>query len=222
MRTRRRMLAGLVIVVPLAVTLFVASLVYGFVERLIGPFVGQIFKLPLWHGFFDTRSRPISAIEFVLTILIIFLLLYTLGFVSSAILFRQLYVKGEKLLLRVPLIRSIYGITKQSLDLVMSSDRKAFKQMVLVEFPRQGIYALGFATGQTRLAGDSRPYTTVFMPTTPNPTSGFLLILPEEDVRMIDLSLEEGFKMLMSGGVIAPEEIPFKQQYPIRDKPPGE
>lgn len=206
-RVQRRILAGLVLIVPIAVTIAVAAFIYASIERLVGPLVDQFTRIPFLANLKDEEGHIRAELNVPLTLFLTFLLLYVAGFVSTTFVIRKLYGAGEQILLRIPFLKSIYGLTKQILDLVMSRDKGAFKQIVLVEYPKADSWAIGFVTGGTRLKGDPRPYVNLFVPTTPNPTSGFLLIVPREKVRTVNLSVEEGIKLIMSGGVISPAMI---------------
>lgn len=206
-RARARLLAGLVVVVPIAVTVFVASFAYGLLEQIVGPIVEGIYDLPIWKTLLGREVTPWPAFKLICTILIGFSLLYFFGFISTFILTRQLYALGERLLMKIPFVKSIYGLSKQAIDLVMHEDRNAFKQLVLVEYPRKGVYAMAFVTGETRLEPGGCECVNVFLPTTPNPTSGFMLILPREQVLVVNMTIEDGIKLIMSGGVITPAAI---------------
>jgi uncharacterized membrane protein len=116
---------------------------------------------------------------------------------------------SERMLDRMPFVRGIYATIKQVFETVLSHQSDAFRQVVLVEYPRRGIWALGFLTGET--LGEVQNLTkervlNIFLPTTPNPTSGFLLFVPEEDVIALEMTVEEGIKMVMSGGIVTPAD----------------
>ena len=116
---------------------------------------------------------------------------------------------GERLLGRLPVVRSLYGATKQIMETVMASQSDAFREVVLIEYPRRGIWAIGFVTGSTK--GEvqnmsSENLINVFVPTTPNPTSGFLLFFPREDTISLDMGVEEAVKMVVSGGIVTPDD----------------
>ena len=204
---RRRLLAGLLIIVPFGITLFVAATLFGFLEGLIQPFLKQVYTLPIWNEFFDENVQPQPIVRMVMTVLLAVIMLYVLGVVSTTYIVAKVYSGGERLVMRIPVMKSVYGLTKQITDLVMTKDAGAFKKLVMIEYPRKGSYALAFMTGQTQFVGDPNRYINLFLPTTPNPTSGYMLILPEEEVWSVNMSIEEGIKMIISGGVITPETI---------------
>jgi uncharacterized membrane protein len=127
---------------------------------------------------------------------------------------------------RMPVVRTIHSALKQILETVLAKQSKAFRQVVLVEYPRRGMWALGFLTGET--VGEVQNITeddvlNLFLPTTPNPTSGFLLMLPEEDVTHLQMSIADGMKLIISGGAVVPNPItgePVKIENPREAGPP--
>ncbi|MDK2855808.1 MAG: hypothetical protein PWQ86_1021 [Bacillota bacterium] len=184
-RLRTYFFTGLIIVLPFLLTLYFLWLVFGFVDGLIGP----VLELVLGH--------KIPGVGLVLTV---GLILGT-GVLATNYLGRRLLGWGERLFIRLPLVRSVYQTLKQVVQAVFSEKQKAFQQVVLVEYPRKGVYSLAFLTGNKEEAGEM---VTAFVPTTPNPTSGFLLLVPKEEVKYLNMSVEDGFKLIVSGGVIVP------------------
>jgi uncharacterized membrane protein len=118
---------------------------------------------------------------------------------------RRFIKMGENLMLKLPIVKSVYSASKQVMDTFSNSTKAAFTATVLVSFPHPGARALGFVTG-TILDPDGRKLYRIFVATTPNPTSGFLILLPEEDVTFTDISVEDGIKMIVSGGMLAPKQ----------------
>jgi len=118
---------------------------------------------------------------------------------------RRLILFGERLLLRLPVVKTIYAASKQVVETFSSHQTTSFQAVVIVSFPRRESLAIGFITG-TLFAPDNRKLYRVFIPTTPNPTSGFLLLMSPEDVQFTDIPIEEGIKMIVSGGMLAPEK----------------
>jgi uncharacterized membrane protein len=118
----------------------------------------------------------------------------------------------ERLLSRVPIARTIYGGVKQLLEAIFTRDRQSqFNRVVLIEYPRKGIYAIAFTTGPARgrvQEATERRVINCFLPTTPNPTSGFYLLVPDDEVIEVSLSVEEAFKLIMSAGMVSPEDLP--------------
>ena len=119
---------------------------------------------------------------------------------------------GERILSRMPIVRNLYSAMKQLFEAVFRRDKTSFQEVVLVEYPRKGIWVIGFVTGTTKgevQQGTTDAVANVFVPTTPNPTSGFLLFVPRGDLRILTMSVEEGIKMVVSAGMITPD---FKEK----------
>ena len=188
---RMRLVSGVIVLIPLAITLFILNLLFtsltAFVRPLLRPWLGE---LPVYS---------LTLIALAVTAAII----YAVGVVTAHIVGRRLIHWGEALLLRLPIIKSVYAASKQVVDTFSSSSKASFKAVVFVEFPRKGSLAVGFITG-TLLDPNGQMLYRVFVATTPNPTSGFLLMLPEADLQFTDISVEDGVKMIVSGGMLAP------------------
>jgi uncharacterized membrane protein len=132
-----------------------------------------------------------------------------IGALTAGLLGRWLVHTGERILNRMPVIRSFYSATKQIFQTVLAQKSNAFREAVLVEYPRRGVWAIAFITGTTQ--GEVQNLTeqktvNIFLPTTPNPTSGFLLFVPKEDVVPLNMSVEEAIKMVISGGIVTPPD----------------
>jgi uncharacterized membrane protein len=198
---RRVFITGLLASIPLVVTLALLSWVFTKLDR-ISPALTQaliVLGLPLPPGY------RIPGLGLLVTIILVFLIgLFTTTFVG-----RRIVDWGECILEKIPLVRTIYGGVKQVVESVASQQTTTFRQVVMVEYPRQGLYSLGFITcaskGEVQDA-DERHLINVFIPTTPNPTSGMLIILPQEDIIYLSMTVEEGIKLIMSGGILAPKE----------------
>ena len=142
-----------------------------------------------------------------LGVLALLLMLLVVGFFAAGLIGRMVFRLGESLIDRVPVVRSVYGALKQIFETVFADSSSSFREVVLVEYPRRGLWAVGFITGRTK--GEvrdriDRDLVNVFLPTTPNPTSGFLLFVPREDLVHLDMSVEEGIKMVISAGIVTP------------------
>jgi len=163
-------------------------------------------------GIVPPRYSPSTYLNFDIPgfgLLVLFILLTTIGALTAGLIGRLAVRLGEDVLNRMPIIRSVYKALKQIFETVLSHQSSAFRQCVLVEYPRRGIWALGFISGVTE--GEVQSLTenevvNVFLPTTPNPTSGFLLFVPREDVVVLSMTVEEGIKMVISGGIVAPPD----------------
>jgi len=200
---RTRMISGVLLLVPFGVTLLVMRWLFQALRDVLMPIVREVPSPGFLHA-----APPAYTTMFVSAVIILVLLaaLYLIGAVGRFVLGRKLISAGETLLLQIPLVRTIYSATKQVMQAISLPDRTAFKSVVLVEFPRPGIFALGFLTGYLDLASRGR-HAKVFIPTAPNPTTGFFEIVPAAEIQDTGLPIEEGFKIIMSGGIIAPETL---------------
>ena len=133
-----------------------------------------------------------------------------IGWTAKILVVNRFFSLGEKTLIKVPLVGRIYNAVKQISSAFLGHGKTIFKQVVLVEYPRKGIYSLGFTTGVSK--GEikdamRRSCVNVFLPTTPNPTSGFFLVIPKEEIRFMKMSVEEGMKLVVSGGSVTPSYL---------------
>ena len=194
---RKYFITGLLILVPLAITVWVLNLIIGTMDQ-------SLLLLP-------ESWRPEALVGFhipglgtILTLLIIFLT----GLATRNFIGRQVVSLWEGLLTRIPVVKSIYSSVKQVSDTLFSSSGNAFRKAVLVQYPRQGSWTIAFLTGvpggevKNHLQGD---YVSLYVPTTPNPTSGFFLMVPRADTIELDMSVDEALKYIVSMGVVAPE-----------------
>jgi len=193
---RRYLMAGLLVWVPLGVTLLIVTFLVDLMDQTLRLLPESIQPENLL-GF------RIPGLGAVLTAVIVFVT----GMIVTNLFGMQLFSIGERILQRIPLVRSIYASVKQVTESMFSSG-KSFRKVVLVEYPRKGMWSLAFQTGtgaEEVRDKTGRDVTNVFIPTTPNPTSGFFLMVPREDVIELDMSVDDGLKMLLSVGVVVPE-----------------
>ncbi len=198
-RLRGHFLAGLLVTSPAALTLYLAWMFVSFVDAQVGSVLPPRYHPGTYLGF-DVPGFGVLVLLATMT---------AIGALTAGLIGRLLLRWGESILNRMPVIRGIYGSLKQLFETVLSQKSSAFRQCVLVEYPRRGLWALGFISGVTE--GEVQTLTedevlNVFVPTTPNPTSGFLLFIPRKDVVVLSMSVEEGIKMVISGGIVVPKE----------------
>ena len=153
-----------------------------------------------------TKKLPhqIPGLGLIISIIVITFI----GAITPGFLGRTLLKVGERILDNTPVVRSIYGAIKQIMETVMSTNSESFREVVLVEYPRKGIWVIGFVTGETKGEVQTLNKDTlinVFIPTTPNPTSGFLLFLPKKDLIYMNMKVEDAVKMVISGGIVTPK-----------------
>ncbi|VFM96284.1 MAG: Uncharacterized membrane protein [Candidatus Kentron sp. G] len=196
---RKYLIAGLLVWLPLGVTVLVLKLLVDAMDR-------TLLLLPLaWRP--DTLlGFHVPGLGFLLSLAVVGIT----GVVVANLLGRRLVAFWESFLSRIPLVRSIYLGVKQVTETVFTSDGKSFRKVVLIEYPRRGLWCLAFVTGtglgeiQSKTGGEEE-VVAVFVPTTPNPTSGFVLLVPTKDVCELEMSVDEGLKLIISMGVAVPK-----------------
>ncbi len=197
--TRRYFVAGMVFFAPIGITIWAIASIVVWLDNLILP---RVLKLVI-PGLEEPPTLPVVGMLFTFFVIIL------LGVIARHFLGGEFTRAWERLLGRVPVARNIYSGVKQLFEAIFSSgQRSQFNRVVLVEYPRKGIYALAFTTGTAR--GVVQEVTeeqmlNCFLPTTPNPTSGFYLLVPEDEVIDTDMTVEEAFKLVMSAGLVVPD-----------------
>ena len=198
-KMRAYFFAGVLVTAPIAITFYLAWLFITFVDNHVKPLI-------------PARYNPDAYLPFAtpgLGVVIVLLFLTIIGWLAASFLGRFFHRTLDRFITQVPVIRSIYGTVKQIFETVLAQRSHAFREAVLIEYPRRGIWAIGFITGRTE--GEVQNVTeeetvNVFLPTTPNPTSGFLLFLPRKDLVRLSMSVEEAIKMVISGGIVTPPD----------------
>ncbi len=195
---KRYLVTGLLIWVPLGITIWVLRLLIGTMDETL-LLLPKHLQPEAIFGFY------IPGFGVILTLLVVFLT----GLFTTNIIGQRLLMFWEGLLSRIPVVKSIYYSVKQVSDTLFSSNGEAFRKALLVQYPREGSWTVAFLTGQpggdvaNHLKGD---YVSVYVPTTPNPTSGFFLIMPRKDVIELDMSVDDALKYIISIGVVPPAE----------------
>jgi uncharacterized membrane protein len=196
-RLRAYFLTGVIVTAPISITIFLVWQFLDFLDTHVA-------------GLLPGRYNPETYLPFSLPglgLLLMLAFLTIVGMLTANFAGRALVRMGERLLSRMPIVRSLYGTLKQIFETVLAQKSRSFREVVLVEYPRRGLGAIGFVTGPTRgeiQARSGEEMVNVFLPTTPNPTSGFLLFVPKSDLIHLDMTIEEGMKMVISGGIVGP------------------
>ena len=188
---KRRLLTGLLVVVPLWLTYFALKFFFRTLDSFFAPLLKRFFGM------------SIPGLGFILLVAFI----YLVGMITANIIGKSILQFGESLLNRIPFVKNIYQAAKQLVQTVSFSRSMGFKRVVLVEYPRKGLWAVGFVTNSIELEKEKKRFDVVFIPTTPNPTSGFIEMIPEGEAVEINLTIEEGLKMVISGGLVSPKQI---------------
>ena len=195
---RRYFITGLLVVIPIWGTYLVLSTLLGVLDGLLGDILKGYSRLYV-------PGMGIIALVF---------LIFVIGLLTANFLGRKMVAAWDRLLARVPLVKNIYSAFKHVVDVVSLQGKENFSRVVLIEFPRKGNYSIAFVTGVT--GGEIQKLTperviNVYVPTTPNPTSGYLILVPESEIVPLSMSVEDGMKMIISGGLYTPA--------PSREKP---
>ena len=196
---------GILVTAPVMITFFVAYKLIVFVDVSVNKLLPPQFAL--------NNYLPFTIPGLGIIILVVALIL--IGMFAAGFLGRFFLRLGEWIVYKVPFISSVYSLLKQIFETFLSSKSDAFKKVVLLEYPRKGIWILGFVSTDTE--GEvkdivKKDMVNVFIPTTPNPTSGFLIFVPREDVVELEMSVEDGIKFVISGGIVSPEELNQKKK----------
>jgi len=194
---RNYFLSGVLIIVPLIITYLVLRFLFVNVDGLLSPLINKLigYKIP--------------GIGLLATLILIFLA----GIFASSVIFSRLVSYGQSLFLRIPIIRTIYGPAKQLVESLTVEEKRAFKQVVLIQFPRQGIFTLGFVTN--KISFKNEELLVVFVPSTPTPFTGWTLVFKKEEAIPLDISVEQGIEFFVSGGIASPEKFPVKEKMSI-------
>jgi uncharacterized membrane protein len=209
-RLRAWLVAGLLVWVPLGITLFILNLLVRQLDKTLGLLPPEI--RPPYEVFGLTFTVP--GLGILLTIII----LLVTGMLVANFAGRRLLALGEAILQRIPVVRSVYGASKNFAEMVLADSGDSFKKVLLIEYPRKGVYSLAFQTssalGEVQ-AKTGEDVVCTFVPTTPNPTSGFIILVPRKDIIELEMEVDEALKMIISLGVVVPRWHAGEQELPL-------
>jgi|TARA_B100001250_G_scaffold51362_2_gene40144 uncharacterized membrane protein len=188
---RSKLFAGLATLLPLYLTYVVIKFLFESLEKMSGPILKQF-------------GLDIPGLGIILTIVLI----YVLGLIVTNFLGKKIFNIGESIVKRVPIVNMIYTTLKQITDTFTKGTSDAFEGVVYIQYPRKGLWTMAFISGESKNK-DGIPYYHLFVPTTPNPTSGFFLMIPQADAIPTGMNVEEGLKTIISGGLLAPNQNPL-------------
>ncbi len=198
---KNRLTTGILVLIPIYVTWLVLRFIFETMDGILAPLVEEMIGI------------RIPGLGVIMTLLIV----YLVGVVSMRLFGQQLLGAIDVFLSRLPIVKTIYSTFKQISETFALSTRSTFKRVVVIDYPRVGVKAIGFVTGSFPTE-ENQPLINVFVPTTPNPTSGMLVILPESEVFETNISVEEGIKLVVSGGILTPDDVRIGSR---RDPRPG-
>ena len=207
----KNLFAGIIVILPITVTVFIIRFfVVSLNSIMLNPLAIRLKPYLLQE---EQRLFLAKAVVFIAALLIIIFI----GIMTRIIIVRKTFSFFEKFLYKLPMVNKIYGAIKEISKAFLGNKKSGFKKVVLVEYPRKGIYTIGFVTSESMIAfsvsEDSRELVSIYIPTTPNPTSGLFIMVPRGEVKALDMSVEEALKVVISAGAIAPpnREISLKE-----------
>lgn len=203
---KNNLLSGLILTIPLFITIIVLRAIFNFFDRLV---------LPVVQKYFDINIPGLG-------IVISLLLIYIIGMITKNYFAKKTIERGEKILVRIPIAKTVYSSVKQILMTISGPDKNSFKKVLLVEYPRKGIFSIGFLNGEMYYQAENKTLLSVLVITSVNPTSGFLILVPPEEAKFTKLPVEEAMKLIVSGGIVTPEKIMIEENpYLKRVTPPS-
>lgn len=187
---RKYFITGLLVILPLWITVYILWLLMGITGSMVSPILKMVFigKISI---------LTIRILSFIISLFLIWLL----GLIAANIIGKKMLVGIENIIRKMPFVKDVYGSAKQLIGF-FSAQKVDFRHVVLIEFPRKGIYTIGFITSDKSWTMGTKKLISVFYPTTPNPTTGFFLLIPEDELIYSDMKVEEAIKIIMSGGVL--------------------
>jgi len=212
---RNNFLTGLAVIIPVFITTYLIWSTIGLVDSWVLPLIPQNYAIDKVIGI---DIKGVGVIIFLLFTILI-------GSITKGYFGRTLLRSAESIVDRMPVVRSIYNGVKQIAETVFSQSNNSFERACLVEYPRKGIWAVAFVSTKTKgevenKIGRDRELYSIFLPTTPNPTSGFLLFLPEKDIIFLDMSVEDAAKLVISAGLVTPAEIKKLKKIKVKKNKP--
>ncbi|MEZ4271866.1 MAG: DUF502 domain-containing protein [Myxococcota bacterium] len=201
---RGTFVTGLLIILPVYVTFWVIRFFFRQIDGAVTPGILKLMQLAGLGWLLE--AGWVNYIAPLISIILLVFFITLLGLIGGNVLGRQVLGAIDRVLRTIPLVRGIYTATRQFID-TFSSESRSFRDVVLVEYPRQGLWTLALLTGDTQgevQRKTGRDVVSVFVPTTPNPTSGWLLFVPKDEIIILEMSIDDAFKMIISGGVLTP------------------
>ena len=199
LRFRRLLITGLLTLIPAALTIFIVVRLFEIMDGIFAPVIDSVVD----------RYYPgvrIPGLGLLLTLTVILLL----GWLSTNVFGRRLIIAAERVIDKIPVAKSVYSSTKGIVEVFSKDQKEAFKRVILIRYPHRETFALAFVTGSARWPGvlpELDDFVLVFLPTTPNPTSGYLLLVPRKDTIDLPITVEAGVRMVISGGILVPPDV---------------
>ena len=199
---KKSFLAGIIVIIPIGLTVYVLRAVFDMSLAVGGKIAEPLKKIV------DDAFPGFDLVASISGLLLVIFTLIIIGFLARNVVGRRVVKWIDNLFKQIPLISMVYTTTKQIIESFSGGRENSFSKVVFVEYPRKGVWTLGFVTKETKNDNNQKFYN-LFVPTTPNPTSGFFLIIPIDDVKETDMNVEEGFQMIVSSGMVSGDKTPF-------------
>jgi uncharacterized membrane protein len=211
---------GVLVLLPLVITLWVLSILLDLVDTTLGPLEWLVSLDPRLS---ETHPRLLVWMARSIGVVLILALVYLVGLFTAWVVGRRIVESLERWIRRVPVVGAFYGAFRQLIDALSRTGSSGFTRCVLIEYPRAGLRTLAFVTRDEPhdLDGDGTEHVSVFVPTTPNPTSGFFLLVPRKELVVLDLSVDEGVKLIVSGGMVTPGDLGERRRVSSPTAPAG-
>lgn len=211
---RRRIITGLLFVIPIAATVWCLDLFLG----ILSPYLKLEWLLrPVLERYgWQPGSVAYRAVGLAISILVLVALLYLLGLMMSRTAVRRLITLGERMVERIPFVKFFYKTSKQIVDMITLPSRGAIKKVVLIDFPYPPLKTVGFVTGETVVQGYAEPCVIIYVATTPHLTAGYMVLLPRSKVWETDMTMEDALKFVISGGILHPDHVGYRDYQPAR------
>jgi len=198
-----RILGGFFLMLPIALTVWIA----GFLYNVLTDWVEWILEIPFFEHLKDVLG--FETLIRLLSLILILCILFAIGSIAKYAVAKRILTILERGILKIPMLNIVYSTTQQIIDALRNPSAGMFRKVILFEYPRKGLYVIGFLTNENESGGELEEKTgkdliSIFLPTTPNPTSGFLLLVPREDCIFLEMGIKEGMRMVISGGAISP------------------
>ncbi|MEC8946298.1 MAG: DUF502 domain-containing protein [Candidatus Neomarinimicrobiota bacterium] len=209
-KIKRSLFAGIITMIPIALTVYVLQAILILIFTIGGKIAEPLNQIEALKNFAEGSFIGFDLLTSFIGLFVVSIILIIVGFFARNVLGKRVVNWVEGIFTRIPLIGMIYSTTKQIIQSISGTKNNSFQKVVFIEYPRKGVWTLGFVTKETHNDNDERFYN-LFVPTTPNPTSGFFLIIPVEDVKETDISIEEGFQMIVSSGMVSGDKTPISK-----------
>jgi uncharacterized membrane protein len=205
--------AGLIALLPIVLTVYIFNWIVGIMMSLLGnSFVTIIIKGILQRFVAEGNTDYyFQILVYIISLITMILGTCAVGFILKIVFFAKIIESLKEVFIKIPLIKQVYTTISQIIDITMSDREKSYEKVVMVEYPRKGIYSIGFLTSEdnfiiSEAVGGQEKLFNIFIPTSPNPTSGMFIVVPEKDVKVLDIKIDDAVKLIISGGVILPEK----------------